>query len=56
MGRIRQVTEVEHVLTVASRTGRSPAEVAASLSALGFGVRAAAYPARRPAPGRPRRP
>ncbi len=56
LGRIRQVTEVEHVLTVASRTGRSPAEVAASLSALGFDVRAAAYPARRPAPGRPGRP
>jgi len=51
MGRVRHAPEVEHVLTLASRTGRSPAEVAANLTALGFEVPAAAYPTRRPAPG-----
>lgn len=46
---------VEDVLGIASRTGRSPAEAAASLRALGYEVPDAAYPNRRPAPTAPRR-
>jgi hypothetical protein len=50
LGRAWYTLGVEHVLTVAGSTGRSPAEVAASLSALGHDVPAADYPVRRPAP------
>ncbi|MEU1211794.1 hypothetical protein ACFYSH_01420 [Streptomyces sp. NPDC005791] len=56
MGRARHAPGVEHVLTMASGTGRSPAEVAASLRALGYDVPDAAYPTRRPAPTAPGRP
>lgn len=48
---IRESTDTAEILTVASRTGRSPAEVAARLRELGFQVPDLDYPTRRPAPG-----
>ncbi|MFD7132579.1 hypothetical protein [Streptomyces sp. NPDC059894] len=48
--------EIENVLEIVRKTGRSPAEVAARLPALGHDVPDADYPTRRPAPTPPRRP
>lgn len=53
---VRESTDTAEILTVASRTGRSPAEVAARLRELGVGVPDLAYPTRRPAPTPPRLP
>ncbi|MFF1465724.1 hypothetical protein [Streptomyces sp. NPDC058330] len=50
MSRIWGDVRLEHVLSIASSTGRSPAEVAANLAALGREVPVADYPTRRPAP------
>ncbi|MGC8920281.1 wHTH domain-containing protein [Streptomyces griseoaurantiacus] len=48
------VRDTGEVLGVASRTGRSPAEVAARLSVLGIAHPDLDFPARRPAPSPPR--
>lgn len=46
---------LEHILQLASHTGRSPAEAATRLSQLAYEVPDADYPTRRPAPTPPRR-
>ncbi|MGW9499260.1 wHTH domain-containing protein [Streptomyces prasinus] len=48
LGRNGRDLEIAHVLGIASSTGRSPAEVAASLTALGYAVPDAAFPTARP--------